>query len=45
MAYEYIFNNFTEEVSLEIVADVVKMHPSAFSRFFKQSTCKRLSGF
>ena len=34
--YEYIFKNFTKEISLKDVADIAKMNPSSFSRFFKR---------
>lgn len=33
--YEYIMNNFKEEITLAKVADVANMNPSAFSRYFK----------
>lgn len=33
--YEYIMNHFKEDISLQSVADLAKMNPSAFSRYFK----------
>ncbi|MDO5977390.1 AraC family transcriptional regulator [Flavivirga spongiicola] len=34
--YEYIFKNFTKEITLKDVADIAKMNPSSFSRLFKR---------
>ncbi|NKI25454.1 AraC family transcriptional regulator [Arenibacter sp. 6A1] len=34
--YEYIFKNFSKPISSKDVAEVAKMNPSAFSRFFKR---------
>jgi AraC-like DNA-binding protein len=33
--YEYIMNNFKEEISLNKAADLANMNPAAFSRYFK----------
>lgn len=33
--YEYIMNNFKDEVSLNKVAELASMNPAAFSRYFK----------
>lgn len=33
--YEHIMNNFKEDISLESVASLANMNPSAFSRYFK----------
>ncbi|MFP4094516.1 MAG: AraC family transcriptional regulator [Cyclobacteriaceae bacterium] len=38
--YEFILNHFKEDINLEMVAEVVSMNPSAFSRYFKQATNK-----
>lgn len=45
MVYEYILNHFKDDISLETVAEVVKMHPSAFSRYFKRYTGKTFIQF
>ncbi len=34
--YEYIFENFARPISLNDVAGIANMNPSAFSRFFKR---------
>lgn len=34
--YEFIFNNFNQPIGSKDVAEVAKMNPSAFSRFFKR---------
>lgn len=38
--YDYIFNNFSNDVSLEKVAGIANMNTSAFCRYFKASTFK-----
>ena len=43
--YEYILNNFKEEINLNRTADLVHMNPSAFSRYFKQTTNKTFVQF
>lgn len=35
--YEYIYNHFNSDISLEKVAEVACMNPSAFSRYFKKA--------
>ncbi|WP_068828382.1 AraC family transcriptional regulator [Wenyingzhuangia fucanilytica] len=35
--YEYIYNHFNTDISLERVAEVACMNPSAFSRYFKKA--------
>jgi YesN/AraC family two-component response regulator len=35
-SYEHIFKNFTKSISLEEIAEIANMNPSAFSRFFKR---------
>lgn len=34
--YEYIFKNFDEPIQLKMVAEIARMNPAAFSRFFKK---------
>lgn len=34
--YEYIFKNFNEPIQLKEVAEIARMNPAAFSRFFKK---------
>lgn len=43
--YAYIFNNFNEHISLETVANIANMNPSAFSRFFKRINRKSFSKY
>ena len=43
--YEFILNNFKEEINLNRIADLVHMNPSAFSRYFKQTTNKTFVQF
>ncbi|MDR8394594.1 AraC family transcriptional regulator [Aliifodinibius sp. S!AR15-10] len=43
--YEYILNNFTQEVSLEEAADLANMESSSFSRYFKRIHKKTLTRF
>ena len=43
--YEYILNNFKEEINLNLTAELVHMNPSAFSRYFKQTTNKTFVQF
>jgi len=43
--YEYIMNNFQEDISLLSVADVAHMSPSAFSRYFKSRIRKPFRQF
>ncbi|MDO3693946.1 AraC family transcriptional regulator [Wenyingzhuangia sp. chi5] len=37
VVYEYIYNHFNTDISLEKVAEVACMNPSAFSRYFKKA--------
>ncbi|MEN8765218.1 MAG: AraC family transcriptional regulator [Wenyingzhuangia sp.] len=37
VVYEYIYNYFNSDISLEKVAEVACMNPSAFSRYFKKA--------
>ncbi len=43
--YEYVFNNFNKPISLNEVADVACMNPSAFSRFFKRVNRKTFTRY
>ncbi|MBX3253215.1 MAG: AraC family transcriptional regulator [Chitinophagaceae bacterium] len=43
--YEYIMNNFQEDVSLSKAASVAHMSPTAFSRYFKSRTRKSYTQF
>ncbi len=43
--YEYIMNNFQEDVSLSRAAMVANMSPTAFSRYFKSRTRKSYTQF
>ena len=43
--YEYIMNNFQEDVSLSKAASVAHMSPTAFSRYFKGRTRKSYTQF
>ena len=38
--FDYVMNNFHEDITLEQVAELVYMTPNAFCRFFKQRTNK-----
>ncbi|MCU7549909.1 AraC family transcriptional regulator [Chitinophagaceae bacterium LB-8] len=43
--FDYIFNNFKEEISLQEVAGILPMAPAAFCRFFKARTNRTLIDF
>lgn len=43
--YEYVLNNFKQEIALEKIADVVSMNPSSFSRYFKKKTSKNFTAY
>ena len=43
--YAYIFNNFNKSISLQDVAGVANMNPSAFSRFFKRVNRRTFSRY
>ncbi|PRY87118.1 AraC family transcriptional regulator [Mongoliibacter ruber] len=43
--YAYTFNNFRKNITLEEVADVANLNPTAFCRFFKKHTKKNYSKF
>lgn len=43
--YQFLINNFHREISLEEIADVAKMTPTAFCRYFKNRTNKSLTRF
>ncbi len=44
-AYEYIFNNFKEQITLVDVAKIACMNPSSFSRLFKKVNGKSFSEY
>ncbi len=43
--FDYIFRNFTEEIVLQEVAELIPMSPAAFCRFFKRKTNRTLIDF
>lgn len=43
--YDYIFNHFREEISLDAIASVACLSPEAFCRYFKRNTRKTFSRF
>jgi AraC-like DNA-binding protein len=43
--YEYIFSHFNKPISLNEVAEVASMNPSAFSRFFKRVNRKTFTRY
>jgi AraC-like DNA-binding protein len=43
--YDYIINNFKEEITLEKVADLAGMNISSFCRYFKKTTNKTFSHY
>lgn len=43
--YEYTFNNFRQKISLEEIADVARISPNSFCRYFKSRTRKTYSQF
>lgn len=43
--YQYIRDHFTEPISLEDIAEVAYMTPTAFCKFFKNKTQKTFSNF
>ena len=43
--YEYVFNHFKDDVTLNNIANLVNMNPSAFSRFFSQMVGKTFIEF
>ncbi|MBD8490668.1 AraC family transcriptional regulator [Echinicola sp. CAU 1574] len=43
--YSFTFNNFKRNISLEEVAELVHLNPTAFCRYFKKSTKKTYSKF
>lgn len=43
--YEYVMNNFQEDITLVKVAAVANMSPTAFSRYFKNRTRKSFTRF
>ena len=45
LVFNYIMNNFTQEIRLETVSDIACMTPTAFCRFFNKKTRKTLTEF
>ena len=43
--YSFLFNNFKNQITLQDVADVAYMNPTAFSRFFKKGSRKTFSRY
>jgi len=43
--YHYLLDNFKKEISLEEMAALANLSPSAFCRYFRKHTRKTLSGF
>lgn len=43
--YEYTFSNFRQKISLEEIADVARISPNSFCRYFKSRTRKTYSQF
>lgn len=43
--YAFTFNNFRKNITLDQVADVANLNPTAFCRFFKKHTKKNYSKF
>lgn len=41
----YLFENFKRKISLKEISEIAKMHPSAFSRFFKKIQKKTYTQF
>ena len=41
----YVFENFTENISLKEIAEIASMSPTAFCRYFKSHTNKTFSSF
>ncbi len=43
--YEYVMNNFREQITLKEIADIAIMSPTAFCRYFKSHTRNHFSRF
>ncbi|WP_316834188.1 AraC family transcriptional regulator [Pedobacter nutrimenti] len=43
--YDYLFQNFRENITLAVIADILPMNPAAFCRFFKRKTNRTLLDF
>jgi len=41
----YVFNNYNRQITLEEISDIAIMTPTAFCRYFKQSTNKTFNNF
>lgn len=45
VVYDYIINNFKQEITLDKVAELANMNPSAFSRYFKSINKKTFTQY
>ena len=45
VVFQYLSNNFREEISLDKIASIANMTPNAFCRYFKQRTGKSFTVF
>ena len=45
VVFQYLSNNFREEISLDKIASIANMTPNAFCRYFKQRTGKSFTIF
>lgn len=45
LVFNYIMNNFTQEIRLETISDIACMTPTSFCRFFNKKTRKTLTEF
>nr|WP_199080029.1 AraC family transcriptional regulator [Pedobacter sp. ASV19] len=43
--YDYVFQNFSKNISLPAIANILPMAPAAFCRFFKKKTTRTLLEF
>ncbi len=43
--YRYIMKNYRDKISLEVIAELINMTPSSFSRYFKSRVNKSFSDF
>ncbi|PSL01692.1 AraC family transcriptional regulator [Cecembia rubra] len=45
LVFDYVRNNYTEKITLEQIAEMVNMSPTAFCRYFKYKSQKTFSRF